>query len=137
MKRFYIIMTSIAFIFICIFSFNKIRSTENPASAQKVSSKYTVIIDAGHGGKDAGTIGADGTEEKKINLETALILRDFLMVSGINTVLIREHDNEFYPEGTDTARSDLYNRLDFISSVPDSVLISIHQNHLLHLIQEV
>ncbi len=122
-------MTSIAFIFICIFSFNKVRSAENAASSQKVSSKYTVIIDAGHGGKDAGTIGVDGTHEKKINLETALILRDYLMVSGINTILIREHDNEFYPEGTDTSRSDLYNRLDFVNSVPNSVLISIHQNH--------
>ncbi len=129
MKRFYIIMTTVTFIFICIFSFNKIKSAENTANALKVSSKYTVIIDAGHGGKDAGTTGIDNTPEKKINLEIALRLRDFLEVSGINCVLIREHDNEFYPEGTNTNRSDLYNRLDFVNSVPDSVLISIHQNH--------
>ena len=29
----------------------------------------TVIIDAGHGGMDAGAIAADGTEEKQLNLK--------------------------------------------------------------------
>ena len=122
-------MTAITFCLICIFSFNKIRSKENIANATSIQSKYTVVIDAGHGGKDAGTIGIDNSLEKSINLDIALILRDYLMVSGINTVLIRETDTEFYPEGTDIQRSDLYNRLDFVNSVPNSVLISIHQNH--------
>lgn len=129
MNRFYIIMTAIAFAFICIFSFNKFSYSGDTASATNYKSKYTVIIDAGHGGRDAGTIGVDGAQEKEINLSIALILRDYLAVSGINTILIRDHDAEFYPEGTDTSRSDLYNRLDFVNSIPDSVLISIHQNH--------
>ena len=129
MKRFYIIILAITFILVSIFAYNKIRVNENIASAHSIQSKYTVIIDAGHGGKDAGTIGIDGTEEKGINLQIALVLYDFLRVSGINAQLIRDGDFEFYPEGTDTSRSDLYNRLDFVNSVPDSLLISIHQNH--------
>ena len=129
MKRFYIIILAITFILVSIFAYNKIRVNENIASARSIQSKYTVIIDAGHGGKDAGTIGIDGTEEKGINLQIALVLYDFLRVSGINAQLIRDGDFEFYPEGTDTSRSDLYNRLDFVNSVPDSLLISIHQNH--------
>ncbi len=35
---------------------------------------YTVVIDAGHGGKDVGAIGLRGTKEKTINLKVALAL---------------------------------------------------------------
>lgn len=103
---------------------NKTNSVDN-----KNISKYTVVIDAGHGGTDAGTIGIDGTEEKKINLEIAKTLYDYLMVCGINTVLIRNGDYEIYKENEERNRSDLYNRLDFVNSFENSVLISVHQNH--------
>ena len=93
------------------------------------SSRYTVVIDAGHGGKDDGTHGVDKTPEKVINLEIALALYDFLNVIGINCVLIRNGDYEFYKAGEERIKSDLYNRLDFVNSVDNSVLISIHQNH--------
>lgn len=97
--------------------------------AVEYRSEYTVVIDAGHGGKDAGTIGIDGTNEKDINLEIASALYDYLNVCGINSMLIRNGDYEFYNEGEGRNRSDLYNRLDFVNSVDNSVLISIHQNH--------
>ena len=42
----------------------------------------TVVIDAGHGGKDAGAIGYDKNCEKDINLAIALMLYDYLMFSG-------------------------------------------------------
>ena len=129
MKKFYITITAVVSALVIIFTVNKAENAYKIANVNKIQSRYTVIIDAGHGGKDAGTIGVDGTAEKGINLEIALILKDFLLVSGINAVLIRDGDFEFYPEGTDTSRSDLYNRLDFVNSVPNSMLISIHQNH--------
>lgn len=89
----------------------------------------TVVIDAGHGGKDAGAIGYDNNCEKDINLAIALMLYDYLMFSGYNAVLIRSGDYEFYKNGEQRTRSDLYNRMDYINSVENSVLISIHQNH--------
>ncbi|MBQ7204079.1 MAG: N-acetylmuramoyl-L-alanine amidase [Eubacterium sp.] len=92
-------------------------------------SRYTVVIDAGHGGKDCGTIGADGTEEKGINLSIALCLYDFLMVCGIDARLVRSDDSELYYSEKEKSRSDLYNRLDFVNSVKNAALISIHQNH--------
>ena len=98
-------------------------------SSALYQSRYTVVIDAGHGGKDAGTTGIDGTSEKDINLEIALALYDFLNVCGINSVLIRNGDYEFYKQGEERTRSDLYNRLDFVNSIENSALISIHQNH--------
>lgn len=94
-----------------------------------VKTKKTIIIDPGHGGIDVGTVGIDGSLEKNINLSISLDLYDYLMVSGINTVLTRDGDYEVYKAGEKRTKSDLYNRMDFINSVPDSILISIHQNH--------
>lgn len=94
-----------------------------------VKTKKTVIIDPGHGGIDVGTVGIDGSLEKNINLSISLDLYDYLKVSGINTVLTRDGDYEVYRAGEKRTKSDLYNRMDFINSVPDSILISIHQNH--------
>lgn len=94
-----------------------------------VKAKENVIIDPGHGGIDVGTVGIDGSLEKNINLSISLDLYDYLMVSGINTVLTRDGDYEVYKAGEKRTKSDLYNRMDYINSVPDSILISIHQNH--------
>lgn len=94
-----------------------------------IQTKKTVIIDPGHGGIDVGTVGIDGSLEKNINLSISLDLYDFLMVSGINTVLTRDGDYEMYRAGEQRTKSDLYNRMDYINSVPNSILISIHQNH--------
>ncbi len=100
-------------------------TAENAANTR---SRFTVVIDAGHGGKDAGTIGVDGTLEKDINLSIALMLYDYLRVSGIDATLVRSGDYEFYKENEERTRSDLYNRLEYINSVENAVMISIHQN---------
>lgn len=96
---------------------------------KNVNISPTVVIDAGHGGLDAGTVGIDGSLEKGINLSIALNLYDFLTVSGIKCELTRSGDNEVYKDGEDRSRSDLYNRMDYINSFENPVLISIHQNH--------
>ena len=119
----------IASITVIIFAFNGAAKIVKTVNTPVVSSRKTVVIDAGHGGKDRGTSGVDGSAEKDINLKIALSLRDYLMVSGINTVCVREGDYEIYPVGSDRNKSDLYNRLDFINSVDNAVMISIHQNH--------
>jgi N-acetylmuramoyl-L-alanine amidase len=99
------------------------------ASLTNGYNNYTIVIDAGHGGADAGTIGVDGTQEKDINLSIALKLYDYLMVTGIDAVLTRDGDYEVYNDGEDRSRSDLYNRMDLINSIDNSILVSIHQNH--------
>ena len=109
---------------------NETRSAVSTANNTQIRhSKYTAVIDAGHGGKDAGTIGVDGTEEKGINLSIALILYDYLSVSGIDCRLVREGDYELYYTESQKSKSDLYNRLDYVNSIKNSALISIHQNH--------
>ena len=42
-------MTAITFALICVFSYNKISSKDKNVNSSAVKSKYTVVIDAGHG----------------------------------------------------------------------------------------
>ena len=97
-----------------------------------LSDRKTVIIDAGHGGMDGGATSCTGVLESQINLEISLKLNDFLHLLGIDTVMIRTTDCSVYTEGNTIAQkkvSDLKERTRVINSTPNSIVISIHQNH--------
>lgn len=67
-----------------------------PVLHQKVKSpdrrKPRVMIDSGHGGKDPGATGYDGTEEKHVVLETAKYLQAMLTMQGVDARLTRTED---------------------------------------------
>jgi N-acetylmuramoyl-L-alanine amidase len=84
-----------------------------------------IVIDAGHGGHDSGTIGADGIEEKDVVLDVALrvgkLLHDRL---GAEIVYTRS-DDTFIPLETRTAiankaQADLFLSIHANSSQDDS-----------------
>ncbi|MDQ0231521.1 SH3 domain-containing protein [Metabacillus malikii] len=52
-----------------------------------------VVIDPGHGGKDSGAIGINGTFEKDLTLTTAKLLYDKLHSAGANVFLTRSNDS--------------------------------------------
>lgn len=83
--------------------------------------RKTIVIDAGHGGMDPGTIGASGTHEKKVALAAAKALKKELLASGKYNVVLTREDDVFYslPERVSIARAahaDL-----FISLHADSI----------------
>lgn len=129
MRKLIIICLTFVFTFVSCFAINVILEKTVSVSDFSKEKRINLVIDAGHGGADAGTIGVDGTKEKGINLSIAQKLYDFAMVSGVSSFLVRDGDYLVYGENDDKTRSDLYKRLDYINSINNSLLISIHQNH--------
>jgi N-acetylmuramoyl-L-alanine amidase len=71
-----------------------------------------VVIDAGHGGHDAGAEGAAGTQEKAVALQIALRLGQVLSDQGLEVVQTREDDHFVRLEDrarlANEARGDLF-----------------------------
>lgn len=92
----------------------------------------TIVLDAGHGAPDGGAVGALGTEEKDINLDIVLKLREILINRGVRVILTRESDNGIYDSSAKTIHekkvSDMKNRLDIINNSNADLVISIHMN---------
>ena len=80
---------------------------------------YTVVIDAGHGGKDAGALGAK-SKEKNINLAVALELGRLIErnCSGVKVIYTRKTDTFV----------ELHERANIANKAKADLFISIHAN---------
>src|SRR5579862_3623452 len=78
-----------------------------PVKKAAPTPKQVVAIDAGHGGKDPGTIGVNGTYEKEITFAVARDLARRLEASGRYTVVLTRTDDSFIalPERVHIART--------------------------------
>jgi N-acetylmuramoyl-L-alanine amidase len=84
-----------------------------------------VVIDAGHGGKDSGTLGAGGIQEKDVVLDVALRLGRLLHDRLGTEVIYTRSDDTFIPLETRTAiankaQADLFLSIHANSSQDDS-----------------
>jgi len=88
-----------------------------PINAANMSIKRKIILDAGHGGNDAGAV-RNGIFEKNINLAVVQKIQKILTDQGFQSVMTRDTDNALsLKERTDITNSEL----------PD-IFVSIHVN---------
>jgi N-acetylmuramoyl-L-alanine amidase len=78
-----------------------------------------IVIDAGHGGHDSGTLGADGIEEKDVVLDVALRLGKLLHDRLGAEIIYTRSDDTFIPLETRTA---------IANKAQADLFISIHAN---------
>lgn len=91
--------------------------------------KTVVLIDPGHGGVDPGKISVTGTNEKEINLQIALLLRDILEKDGFEVVMTRETDEGLYEESDQNKKvADMKARCLLAEQSHADILVSVHQN---------
>ena len=91
------------------------------ATPTATAKEFTVVIDPGHGGKDAGALGIR-TNEKSINLKVALKLKDMLEkeMTDAKVEMTRSTD-VFVP---------LQKRADFANNKHADIFVSIHANSI-------
>lgn len=77
-----------------------------------------IVLDAGHGGKDAGAIGPAGLKEKDVNLAVTLELARLLKQAGAEVHLTREGDQDL----------SLPDRVTFANEKDPDLFVSIHHN---------
>lgn len=91
--------------------------------------EHTIVIDAGHGARDGGSVGVNGTIEKEINLKYALALQKKLENAGFNVVMTRTDDSPLYDENAPNKKlSDMNARMKTIKKANPSLVVSIHMN---------
>ncbi len=86
-----------------------------------------IILDAGHGGVDAGAQSGN-IVEKELNLVLTKKLEKELTSRGAIVYLTREGDNDLSTTTVNRKRNDLYNRAKFINDISPNMYISLHLN---------
>jgi len=80
----------------------------------------TIVLDPGHGGKDPGAIGANGTMEKDVNLQMAKQLKAVLEATGRYKVVLTRTDDRLLP---------LRQRIEIARAAKADLFISLHADH--------
>lgn len=116
-----------------VFGFNLIYIKTSAVAPVKKSNLPLVIIDAGHGGEDGGTVSESGIVEKNINLSVSQKLENLFVLGGFEVKMTRDSDTLINDENSASIRekkvSDIHNRMKIMQDNPNGVFISIHQNH--------
>lgn len=100
------------------------------ASASTPPGEKIIVIDAGHGGIDAGVRGiATDSKESEINLSLCKYLRGYFTDAGFTVVMTRTTNAGLYGSSSQGfKRRDMQKRKQIIEECSADMVISIHQN---------
>jgi len=91
--------------------------SDSPATPAPSKGKFIVVIDPGHGGRDPGAVGANGTQEKEVVLQVARKLKARIdREKGMKAILTRDSD-KFIP---------LRERMDIAHKHKADLFVSVH-----------
>ena len=123
------IIVLLVFVLILFLSFIPVIMGKNGNNGVDNTSGVTVILDAGHGGKDGGASSASGIIEKGVVLSVTQKVEDYLKLQGINVTLTRDGDYDLaQPEAKKRKQQDLNKRVQIMNENENSIAVSIHAN---------
>ena len=119
-----IAVTVVTIMILCLaIGVGRIKHTENAIV------RYRIVLDAGHGGRDNGVTGVNGTIESEVNLQIVKKLKTQFVNLGFRVVLTRENESGLYSENVDNyKKDDMAKRKAIIEKSNPDLVISIHQN---------
>ncbi|TET53449.1 MAG: N-acetylmuramoyl-L-alanine amidase, partial [Actinobacteria bacterium] len=85
---------------------------------KKSRGRPLIVVDPGHGGRQAGAIGSGGLREKTVNLKVGLKLRNYLKRAGARVVMTRTNDKTL----------SLKARVNIAKRVKANRFVSVHHN---------
>ncbi len=88
-----------------------------PKVRKAIRPRAVVILDAGHGGRDGGTVAGDSLE-KELNMKVVHLVAEQLRKERIRVVFTRQGD----------ATKSLRNRVDIANGYPSAIFVSVHHN---------
>ncbi len=125
----YLVMISLSILLLADPAVDVMKRARSAADSPKQKEQLTIVLDAGHGGRDPGKVGINGALEKDINLSIALKLRDLLELNDINVIMTREEDTGLYSESDSNKKVvDMRKRVDLINNSNAALAVSVHQN---------
>ncbi|MDE7083543.1 MAG: N-acetylmuramoyl-L-alanine amidase [Clostridia bacterium] len=100
------------------------------AASTAATTEKVIVIDAGHGGIDAGVHGVEtGAKESDINLAIAKKLKGYFAVAGFKVVMTRNDNGGLYGLSTSGFKMrDMKKRKQIIEDSKADMVISVHQN---------
>ncbi len=111
------------------------KKAESTTTVGKSTANTVFVLDAGHGGEDAGAIANDGTLEKDLNLEITALISALLELNGNSVKMTRDSDTllyDYYDDLEDYTGQkkvyDLKNRLKIAEENEGSIYVGIHMN---------
>lgn len=122
---------SIITVLLCVLVIGIFCATYFPIKASTMPKPvHTIVIDAGHGGKDGGAVGKQtGVTESYLNLQYSLALKRICEQYGYKVVMTRSDMNGLYsPFATNKKRSEMEKRKSVIESAKPDLVVSIHMN---------
>lgn len=118
-----VILVSVILTCLIVGVFCAVRATSSPKT------QYTIVIDAGHGGRDGGAVGSSGVTESELNLEFSLKLKEMCEDYGFKVVLTRKDMNGLYSIfASNKKKSEMKKRQEIIEKAKPDVVVSIHMN---------
>ena len=125
-----VLILTITFALVIISSFVMEAVNASSSNIDTPSIGYTVVIDAGHGGLDPGSIGyKTKVRESDVNLAISKKLETALKQAGITVVMTRSTEEGLYGlSTTNYKKRDMAKRKEIIESVRPNMVISVHMN---------
>jgi len=122
----------ILFVFLFVVSISLLLDVKNSTKPANTEERfdYSIVLDAGHGGLDPGSIGYKSkVKESDINLAVCLKLENKLKSAGFRVVLTREDENGLYGLSTKNYKKrDMQKRKEIIKKANPNMVVSIHMN---------
>lgn len=123
MYLFFAVFLCVVFCFSFLISLNAQKTSATPLG-------ITVVVDAGHGGADGGTVGSTtGITESELNLKYAQKLTTYLQNFGITVINTRTNMDGLYDEfDQNYKQNDMQKRAEIINNSNAQLLLSLHMN---------